>query len=180
MKLSETKLSGAFVLTQERHNDERGFFARLWAQEQLASWGLKSHLEHVSISHNARRGTLRGLHSQADPHPETKLVACTRGALFDVLLDLRKSSATYLEWVGVELSADNGRMVYIPEGVAHGFLTLADDSDVLYHMTGEYHPELSRGARWDDPAYGVAWPFSPVIMSDRDRDFVDFRFEEAP
>lgn len=174
MRFAETSIPGAYVLTQERHADERGFFARVWCHEELDAHGLDAGLRQVSVSHNKKRGTLRGLHVQGAPGLENKLVACTRGRLFDVILDLRPASPTHLRWFGAELSQENGVMMYIPEGVAHGYVTLADDTDVLYHISADHRPDLARGVRWNDPAFGIAWPVQPSVISDRDSSYPSF------
>lgn len=172
MIFHETKLAGVRILELQRHEDSRGWFARSWCTEEFQAHGLRPDLSQCSISFNKTRGTLRGMHWQADPHPEAKLVRCTRGALFDVALDMRPDSATYLQWTSVELSEENGRSLYIPEGCAHGFQTLMDDTEVLYSIAGSYHPESSRGMRWDDPASGISWPLpDDPILNDRDRNW---------
>jgi len=170
----ETKLKGVFVIELERLEDERGFFARAWCQHEFEEHGLNPRLAQCNISFNNRRGILRGLHYQVAPHAETKLVRCTRGALYDVIVDLRPDSLTFKQWVAVELTADNHRMVYIPEGLTHGFQTLADDTEVFYQMSEFYHPEGVRGVRWNDPAFGIGWPLPDPILSARDRSYPDF------
>lgn len=142
---------------------------------EFEAHGLNPRLAQCSISFNARRGTLRGLHLQVPPYAEAKLVRCTKGAIYDVVVDLRPQSPTYLQWIGVTLTATNRAMVYIPEGCAHGFLTLEEQSEVLYQMSEFYHPESARGVRWNDPAFRVAWPFAPEIISERDRAYPDFQ-----
>ncbi|HVN84167.1 MAG TPA: dTDP-4-dehydrorhamnose 3,5-epimerase [Candidatus Binatia bacterium] len=158
MIFRETELPGAFVVELERIADERGFFARSFCQRDFAARGLNSRLVQCNISFNAQRGTVRGMHYQIAPYAETKLVRCTRGGIYDVIVDLRPSSATHRRWIAIELTADNGRMLYIPEGFAHGFQTLADDTEVFYQMSEFYHPECARGVRWNDPAIAVRWP----------------------
>jgi dTDP-4-dehydrorhamnose 3,5-epimerase len=170
----ETPLAGVWVVDIERHVDARGFFARSWCQQEFREHGLGSTFVQSSISYNAARGTLRGLHFQADPKPESKLVRCTQGAIFDVAVDLRPDSPTFCQWVGVELTAENRRAVYIPAGVAHGFQTLEAASEVFYQMSEFYFPELARGYRWDDPAFQIAWPLPDPILSERDRGYPDF------
>lgn len=169
-----TALSGVFVLEPERHEDERGFFARTWCQREFAARGLNPRLVQCSMSFNKRRGTLRGLHYQAAPFEEARLVRCPRGAIFDVVLDLRPGSPTWLQHVAVVLSAENARMVYVPEGCAHGFQTLADDTEVFYQMSEFHSPEHARGVRWDDPRFGIAWPDDERTISERDRTYPDF------
>ena len=171
MIFTETILPGAFIIDQERLEDPRGFFARTWCERECAAHGLNARIVQCSLSVNKRRGTLRGLHYQVPPHQETKLVRCTRGSIFDVVLDLRADSATYRRHVSVLLSAENGRMVYVPEGCAHGFQTLEDDTEVAYQMSEFYVPECARGVRWDDPAFGIEWPPAERIIIDRDRNY---------
>jgi dTDP-4-dehydrorhamnose 3,5-epimerase len=154
--------------------DERGFFARSWCEREFREHGLNSELVQCSISFNKERGTLRGVHYQAAPNPEAKLVRCTRGSLYDVALDLRPDSSTYLKWTAAELSAENHRALYIPEGCAHGFLTLEDQTEVLYQMSEFYYPEAARGVRWNDPAFGIEWPGKVEVISERDRIYPDF------
>jgi len=169
MRFLETKLRGAFVVEVERIDDERGFFARTFSRDEFAARGLKADFVQCSVSYNALQGTLRGLHYQTPPHAEAKLVRCVRGAIHDVIVDLRSGSPTRRQWFGVELTADNGRMLYVPEGFAHGFVTLADGSEVYYQITAYYQAESARGVRWDDPSLDIAWPMPPVAMSERDR-----------
>lgn len=161
-------LDGAWLIDVEPATDERGFFARTWCRREFAAHGIGAQFLQASVSGNARRATLRGLHYQAGPHQEAKLVRCTAGAVFDVIVDLRPRSAGYLRWYGVELSAANHRALYVPEGCAHGFITLADDSEVLYLISAEYAPGAAHGVRWDDPAVGVRWPLEPLVISARD------------
>jgi dTDP-4-dehydrorhamnose 3,5-epimerase len=158
MLFHETRLKGAFLIEPERREDERGFFARTWCREEFAAHGIHARWVQCNISANSRAGTLRGMHFQAEPHPEAKLIRCTMGAVYDVIVDVRTGSATYGQWVGVELSAENRRQIYVPEGFAHGFQTLADDTELFYQMSEFYHPELMRGFRWDDPALQIDWP----------------------
>ena len=174
MIFEETKIRGVVGVRLNRHADERGFFARSWCRKEFEEAGLDSRLVQCSISYNTKRGTLRGMHYQTAPFAEAKLVRCTRGAICDVILDLRAASPTYKKWVAVTLSAENRDMVYIPEGCAHGFLTLADDTEVFYQMSEYYHPEAARGVRWNDPAFGIDWPEHVTVISDRDRTLPDF------
>lgn len=175
MKTRETKLKGAYLIEPEQFNDERGFFAREWSTAELTAIGVTGQFIEANFSYNHKRGTLRGLHWQAAPHGQAKLVRCTRGAIFDVGVDLRRDSPTYGEWISFELSAVNRLMLYIPEGFAHGYLTLADDSEVLYMVTSDYAPQSGRGARWNDPAFGIEWPeVGALIMNERDRTYPDF------
>jgi dTDP-4-dehydrorhamnose 3,5-epimerase len=170
----ETKIRGAFAIEPERHADERGSFARIWCARELEEHGLRSRLAQCSLSTNTRRGTLRGMHYSVPPHAEAKVVRCVRGAVYDVLLDLRAGSPTYLAWIAKTLSAENGSALYVPEGVAHGFQTLEDGSDVLYQMSEFYDSACARGARWDDPAFGIEWPPAERVMSERDRTYPGF------
>lgn len=169
MRFRETTLRGVWLIEPEPLADERGHFARAWCARDLEAQGLESMFVQSSVSYNRRRGTLRGLHYQAPPHGEAKLVRCIQGAIFDVAADLRAGSPTEGSWFGVELSAANGRTLYIPAGCAHGFQSLADDAEVLYHMTAEHKPEAARGVRWDDATLGISWPVADPILSDRDR-----------
>ncbi|MCH9050282.1 MAG: dTDP-4-dehydrorhamnose 3,5-epimerase [Proteobacteria bacterium] len=175
MIFTETELSGAFVVEPERLEDARGFFARTWCAEEFDRMGLNPNLVQCSTSFNARRGTLRGLHYQAPPHAETKLVRCTMGRIFDVIVDLRADSPTRGKWTALVLSAENRAMIYIPEGFAHGFQTLADDSEVFYQISAIYAPEASRGIRWDDPDLAIDWPrIEERVISERDDAFPSF------
>jgi dTDP-4-dehydrorhamnose 3,5-epimerase len=171
MRFLPTVLPGVVLLEQERHQDERGFFARTWCSDELAGNGLQSRLSQCSVSYNHRRGTLRGLHYQAPPHAEAKVVRCTRGAIFDVALDLRPDSAAFGRHLGVELSADNGRALYIPPGFAHGFYTLADGAEVEYLISAPHRAEAARGVRYDDPLFGVTWPGRVEVIARRDADY---------
>jgi dTDP-4-dehydrorhamnose 3,5-epimerase len=170
----ELTIAGAFAIHPERHVDSRGAFARTWCARELARHNLATTHAQSSLSMNTRRGTLRGMHYSIAPHAETKVVRCVRGAIFDVLLDLRVDSPTYLKWCAETLTADNGLALYVPEMVAHGFQTLEDASDVLYQMSEFYDADCARGVRWDDPAFGIRWPDGPRILSDRDRTYRDF------
>jgi len=174
VKFTPAPLSGAFVVALEPHSDPRGFFARVWSVEEFVSRGLDAHVSQTSLSHNLKKGTLRGMHWQAVPHAETKLVRCERGAIHDVIVDLRPTSPTYCKSFGVNLTAADHTALYIPEGFAHGFQTLEDDTVVHYQMTSPYVAEAGRGARWNDPAFGITWPVSDPILIQRDRDYPDF------
>ncbi len=174
MRFLDTRLRGAFVVEAEPIADERGFFARLWCREEFRERGLDAGLSQISLSFNAKKGTLRGMHYQAAPHEEVKLIRCTRGAIYDVILDLRPSSPTYREWISEELSAENRRMLYVPKGFAHGFQTLRDDTEVLYQISEFYRPESARGVRWNDPAFGIQWPDPRPILSRKDESYEDF------
>jgi dTDP-4-dehydrorhamnose 3,5-epimerase len=169
-----TNLRGACIIDPQRLEDDRGFFARTFCHEEFAAHGLKPNFVQCNISFNVRKGTLRGMHYQDKPHEEAKLVRCTRGSIFDVIIDIRKDAPTYRQWVGVELTADNRRMLYVPEGFAHGFQTLEDDSEVFYQMAEMYRPECARGIRWDDPVFDIAWPLPNPIISARDAGYPDF------
>ncbi len=177
MILRETPLAGAHVVELEHLRDERGYFARTFDREQFAAAGLDARVSQASTSFNARAGTLRGMHYQEHPHDEAKLVRVTRGAVFDVIIDLRPDSATFRRWFGIELDAASGRSLYVPVGFAHGFQTLADESEVLYQMSHHYVPGAARGVRFDDPAFAIDWPPPPsggLVITDRDRAFPDF------
>ena len=174
MKFIETALTGAFVLELEAVEDERGYFARTFCRDQFAAHGLKNEITQCSISYNIRRGTVRGMHYQVEPHAEVKLVQCVRGKIFDVIIDLRPESETYRRWVGEELSGDNRRLLYVPEGFAHGFQTLEDDTAVYYQISEAYAPQSARGVRWNDPAFGIKWPLIDPIISEKDRLLPDY------
>jgi dTDP-4-dehydrorhamnose 3,5-epimerase len=174
MKFAETRLKGAFIIEPERQEDERGFFARTWCKEEFKRNGLNSRLVQCSISFNKKKGTLRGMHYQVEPHQEAKLVRCTRGSIYDVIIDLRPGSDTFKQWLAVELTSESRKMLYAPEGFAHGFQTLGDNTEVFYQMSELYRPEGAKGVRWDDPAFGILWPEADRIISDRDISFPDF------
>ena len=175
MRFTRTDIDGVVVIDLEPFADERGAFARIWCEEELRAEGLTAHLSQCSISQNPRAGTLRGMHYQRAPHEEAKLVRCTRGAIYDVALDLREGSATWGRWHGVELSAGNGRGLFVPEGCAHGFQTLVPDTDVLYLISHPYTPAASAGVRWDDPAFGIEWPPAQErTVGPRDLDWPDY------
>lgn len=173
MQLTPTPLSGAFVVDAGSHDDARGYFTRLWSREALGVHGLRTDLAQASLSHNRVAWTLRGMHYQRAPFEEAKLLRCVRGAIYDVVVDIRPQSSTYLRWFGIELSADSSRMLYVPEGVAHGYLTLVDVSDVLYFISAPYSAEHAAGVRWNDPRIGIVWPAEPRVISDRDAAFPD-------
>jgi dTDP-4-dehydrorhamnose 3,5-epimerase len=176
MVLTETRIAGAFVVEVAPARDERGLFARTFDRDVFAAHGLAADVIQTSISFNARAGTLRGLHYQAEPHGEEKLVRCVRGRVHDVIVDLRPGSATYREWLGIDLDEESRTALYVPRGCAHGFQTLTDGAELLYMMSTPYVPEAARGVRWDDPAFGIAWPSppGPRVMSERDRGYPDF------
>jgi dTDP-4-dehydrorhamnose 3,5-epimerase len=181
MIFRDTSIPGACIVEPQRHEDARGFFARTWDSEEFASVGLSDRVVQTSVSFNRVKGTLRGLHYQSAPHQETKLVRCTAGAVYDVVVDLRPDSPAFRGWVGVELSAENRLALYVPEGCAHGFLTLRNDSEVAYQMSSPYVLEAARGVRYDDPAFGITWPCEIVVVNERDASYSDFAAEgEAP
>jgi dTDP-4-dehydrorhamnose 3,5-epimerase len=171
MIFTETKLKGAYLIDIEKNEDERGFFARSWCRDEFEKHGLNPHLVQCNISFNKKRGTLRGMHYQVAPFAEAKLVRCTIGAIYDVVIDLRSDSPTFKQWFSVELTAQNRRALYVPEGFAHGFQTLVDDTEVFYQMSEFYHPEYARGIHWDDPTIGVEWPILNPIISQKDSKF---------
>jgi dTDP-4-dehydrorhamnose 3,5-epimerase len=176
MVFTATRLSGVVIVDCDVFADARGLFARAWMPDEFRANGLDTRIAQCSLSFNRKRGTIRGMHYQVAPFEEIKLVRTTRGAVFDVAVDLRRDSPTFRQWVGVELSADNRRMLYIPEGFAHGYQTLTDDAELLYFVSTEYSAEHQRGVRWDDPAFGVDWPLGqPTVIHDRDKRYADFR-----
>ena len=175
MRFLETDLVGAVLVEPEPFADERGLFARTWCAREFAAHGLDPRLVQASTSLSRRRGTLRGMHLQAPPHAEVKLVRCTRGAIYDVIIDLRPASPTFLRHLGVTLTEQNRVALYIPEGCAHGFQTLVDDSEVLYQMSAFHAPAAARGFRWNDPAFGITWPSPAPILNERDASYPDFR-----
>ena len=170
MIFEETRLKGAYLIRPERLEDERGFFARVWCQREFQEQGLEVALAQCNISYNRKKFTLRGMHFQKRPYEEVKLVRCTAGAIFDVIVDIRPDSPTFRDWLGVELNAENRHILYIPKGFAHGFLTLSDDVEIFYQMSEFYTPGAGRGFRWDDPAIGIRWPLTATpILSEQDR-----------
>jgi dTDP-4-dehydrorhamnose 3,5-epimerase len=174
MIFQETKLLGVFEVLPEPKSDERGLFARSWCSKEFDSHGLSTKLAQCSVSFNTQKGTLRGLHYQDAPYGEVKLVRCTRGAIYDVVVDLRPQSKTFRRWAAVVMTSEKRNSLYIPEGCAHGFLTLEDATEVFYQISEFYHPELSRGVRWDDPAFQITWPDKVQVISERDRTYPDF------
>jgi dTDP-4-dehydrorhamnose 3,5-epimerase len=174
MIFEPTVLEGAFLVHLQRHEDERGFFARSFCAQEFAAHGLPSTFVQCNVSYNRLRGTLRGMHMQREPRPEGKLVRCTMGAAYDAIVDLRKESTTYCRWVSVEITAANRLALYIPPGIGHGFQTLADGTELFYQMTEYYAPDLAAGVRWDDPVFGIDWPIPDPIISSRDSSFPDF------
>jgi dTDP-4-dehydrorhamnose 3,5-epimerase len=179
MLFTETELPGAFIIGLERHFDERGFFARAFCEQELAAHGLPTHFPQCNLSYNAKRGTLRGMHYEAPPSSECKLVRCVTGAIQDVIIDLRAGSPTFAKWTSVDLSADNAQMLFVPAGFAHGFLTLSAETNVFYHMGDFFKPGSARGTRWNDPRFGVVWQFSPSVISERDANYPDFEPKTA-
>jgi len=169
-----TKLKDAFIIEPERLEDERGFFARTWCEREFAAHGFAPRWVQCNISFNKKKGTLRGLHYQAGSGDEAKLVRCTMGAIYDAIVDLRPDSKTFGQWVAVELTAGNRKMIFIPRSFAHGFLTLQDDTEVFYQMSAFYAPEYAGGIRWNDPAFGISWPAEVRVISDRDRNYPNF------
>ncbi|WP_439883368.1 dTDP-4-dehydrorhamnose 3,5-epimerase [Pontibacter sp. MBLB2868] len=174
MIFTETKLKGAFIIDVKRLEDERGFFGRSFCQDEFEKHGLSNDVRQTNVSYNKKKGTLRGMHMQLAPNEESKLVRCTRGAIYDVIIDMREESETYKQWIGVELTADNYRMLFVPEGFAHGFITLEDNTDVTYQVTEFYTPGAEKGIRWNDPAFNIQWPIEPVVISDKDQAHPDF------
>jgi dTDP-4-dehydrorhamnose 3,5-epimerase len=175
MRFTETHVSGAFLIQPEPRGDERGFFARLWCRDEFAARGLTTNFVQCNDSFSARRGTLRGLHYQTAPYQEVKLVRCVRGAIFDVLVDLRPTSPTFAHWFGTELSAENRTMLYVPEGCAHGYLTLEEASEIVYPVSRPYHPEAERGVRWNDARFAIEWPDAgSLTMSAKDEQWPDY------
>ena len=174
---SETALKGAFLVEPERKEDSRGFFARAWCAREFEANGLKPIMVQCNLSYNVKKGTLRGLHYQTPPYGEAKLIRCTMGAIYDVIIDLRRDSATFTKHLAVVLTAQNHRMLYIPEGFAHGFQTLEDGTEVFYQMSEYYFPASARGIRWNDPAFGITWPEEERIISERDQNYPDFTLQ---
>lgn len=174
MIFSSTRLEGAFLIDIEPVKDERGFFARTWCQRELAALGLDAEIAQESVSYNRFRGTVRGLHFQRPPSDETKIVRCPRGAIFDVMVDLRPHSSSYLRWQGFDLTAENRRAVYIPKGFAHGYQTLDDHCEIAYQISTFYAPDFASGYRYDDAAFGIAWPLPPAMISERDLSWPKF------
>lgn len=174
MRFIPTSLADAYIIEPEPIEDDRGFFARVWCQKEFAERNLDTNLVQCSISFNKKKGTLRGMHLQLPPFAETKLVRCTQGAIYDVIVDLRPNSETYLRWAAVELSAENHKALYVPQGFAHGFQTLQDNTEVFYQMSKFYSPGSARGFRWNDPAFKIDWLEEVSVMSERDRSYPDY------
>ncbi len=173
MQFYETKLKGAFIIEPEIIQDDRGFFARSWCRKEFDNYGINSDLVQCNISFNNKKGTLRGMHYQTFPHGEAKLIRCTAGSIYDVIIDLRPDSETYKKWFGTELSKENHKMIYVPEECAHGFLTLEDNTEVFYQMSEYFHSDYAVGVRWNDPVFSIDWPDEVQVISDRDRDYPD-------
>ena len=171
MIFTETPLPGAYVIEPDRINDQRGFFARVWCKKELQQHGLKGELSQSNIGFSYRKGTVRGLHFQRPPHAEVKIVRCTRGSVFDVIVDLRPELRSYKRWFGVELSAENRKMIYVPEGMAQGYITLEDNSEINYHTSEFFNAEAASGVRFDDPALDIQWPVAAAVVSDQDRNW---------
>jgi dTDP-4-dehydrorhamnose 3,5-epimerase len=177
MIFTETKLKGAFIIDIESREDERGFFARSWCEDEFKKHRLNPRLVQCNISFNKKRGTLRGMHYQVAPFAEAKVVRCTMGSIYDVIIDLRPDSPTFKQWVSVELTAENRRALYVPEGFAHGFQTLEKDTEVFYQMSEFFHPAVARGVRWDDPAFGIKWLLEEKFIAEKDRSWPYFEID---
>ena len=175
MIFAATQLDDAWLIEVEPREDQRGFFARTWCRQELAAQGLDTEIAQESLSYNRHRGTLRGLHFQRSPHEETKIVRCTRGGIFDVIVDLRPRSPTYLQWQGFELTAENRKALYVPKGFAHGFQTLTDEAEIAYQISAFYAPDSAGGYRYDDPEFGIAWPLPVTAISERDLEWLPFK-----
>lgn len=175
MKFTESKLKGAYIIEVDKIGDHRGFFGRLWCKNEMEEHGLNTNLTQSNVSLSSQKGTLRGMHFQNEPYQETKLVRCTRGSVFDVIVDLRPDSPTFKQWFGAKLTADNYKMMYVPEGFAHGFLTLEDNSEVYYLVTEFYNKENESGVRYNDPAFGIEWPIDIIEISEKDNNHPDFK-----
>lgn len=169
MIFTETKLKGAFEIEIKKLTDERGFFGRSWCANEMTEHGLKADLKQANTSFSIKKGTIRGMHYQMNPYQETKLIRCTRGAILDVIIDLRPASPTFKQWIGVELTQDNYKMLYVPEDFAHGFITLEDNCEVTYLVTQFYTPGAEKGIRWNDPLFNIQWPFEPTVISEKDK-----------
>ncbi len=178
MLVTKTDISGAFILTPEVSKDDRGTFSRLFSAKEFEQLGLVTNLDQCAISENPKKGTLRGLHYQLPPYQEVKIVRCSRGAIFDVILDLREDSPSFKKWFARELKEDSPEMLYIPGGCAHGFISLLDNSEVFYQISGAYNPQYARGVPWNDPTFAIQWPMQPVLMSQKDRECLPYRAKE--
>lgn len=175
MIFTETRINGVYILEPEPITDNRGFFARAFCKEEFEKHGLETDIVQCNLSYNKKRGTVRGMHYHVEPFKETKIVSCTKGAIYDVVLDLRKESGTRCQWISIGLSDKNFTMVYIPKGCAHGFQTLTNDAVVYYQMTGFFHPECARGVRWDDQSFKIKWPINKITLSSKDQSYEPFR-----
>lgn len=174
MIFTETEISGSYLIDVKRIGDDRGFFGRLWCEREMEEMGLVSSIKQSNIGVSPLKGTLRGLHYQTAPHQEVKIIRCPRGAIYDVIVDLRPDSPTFKKWFAVELTAENSRMIYVPEGCATGYQTLVDDTEIYYHTSEFYHPESATGVRHDDPAFGIEWPLPIAAISDNDKNWKNF------
>lgn len=175
MKLIETKIKGVFVIELVAFEDDRGFYKGLWGKDEILKCGLEHEVDNIGLSYNKARGTLRGIHYQCNPFAQAKLVQCIRGSIFDVVLDIRRDSTTFGEWIAEELSAQRNRALYVPPGLAHGFQTLENDTEILYCISGQYKPQQERGVRWNDPQFGIKFPLAVTVINDRDNQFPDFQ-----
>jgi len=178
MKFTESKLQGAYVIEVEKIEDDRGFFGRLWCEKEFQKYNLNTNIVQSNVSLSKKQGTLRGMHFQKSPHQETKLVRCTKGSVYDVIIDLRPDSPTFKKWFGVKLTEDNHKMIYVPENFAHGFLTLEDNSEVYYLVTQFYNKEAESGLRWNDPAFDIQWPIEVMEISDKDNRHANFNLKD--
>jgi dTDP-4-dehydrorhamnose 3,5-epimerase len=174
LKFTETELHGAFIIELEKIEDKRGFFARSWCHDEFKTHGLTSRVVQSNISYNKKKGTLRGMHYQKPPYEESKLIRCTRGAIRDVIIDLRQDSDTYTKWISVDLTADNYKMIFVPEGFAHGFQTLSDDTEIFYQVSQFYTPGSEDGIRWNEPLFGIDWPLEVTVISEKDMNWPDY------
>ena len=174
MIFTETEISGSYLIDVKRIGDDRGFFGRLWCEREMEEMGLVSSIKQSNLGVSPLKGTLRGLHYQTAPHQEVKIIRCPRGAIYDVIVDLRPDSPTFKKWFAVELTAENSRMLYVPEGCATGYQTLVDDTEIYYHPSQFYHPESATGVRHDDPAFGIEWPLPIAAISDNDKNWKNF------
>lgn len=175
MIFKETKLAGVYVIEMKRFDDARGFFANTFLSDEFKKYGLPTEFSQCSVSYNNRKGTLRGMHHQVAPHTQAKLIRCTLGAVYDVVLDLRKDSKTFGQWIGKELSQENRRAIFIPPGLAHGFQTVSEPSEIFYQITGAYAPEFERAVRWNDPSFNIKWPIVPPLLSEKDSKIADYQ-----
>jgi dTDP-4-dehydrorhamnose 3,5-epimerase len=175
MRFIQTDVDGCFVIEPDRFDDDRGFFSRIWDAKEFTAHGLSTEFAQFNLAYNHKAATLRGMHFQSAPHEEVKLVRCTRGGVYDAIVDLRPGSPTFLKWAGVELTADNYLTFYVPKGCAHGYITLVDKSEVAYQVSAAYAPTSARGVRWNDPAFGIRWPIAPKVIHERDANYPDFK-----